>query len=197
MRETSIMPIGFQFDMDKTREAIAFLVSASEGGLDVYKVCKLLFLADKHHLVRYGRPITGDWYFALPHGPAPSRSLRLLQILIEDPENAPALASILSIDRSFVNPRFSAKPMAFDNLSQSDVEALTETLKRFSAKEFSELRAMTHETKAYQNAWGRRGTANSAKMAFEDFFEEDSDAIAGVLEEAIEDSNLRKVCARR
>lgn len=187
------MAIEFQFDLEKAREAIAYLASESADGLDLYKACKLLFLADKYHLVRYGRTITGDWYFALPHGPAPSRALRLLQMFLDDPDSVPALSSALKIDRSFQYPRFSAQRPELDNLSQSDVEALSETLKRFGSKSFSELRALTHEMKAYQNAWENRGLTSSARMAFEDFFEEDFDAIAGVLEEAIEDSHLRKL----
>ena len=84
-----------------------------------------------------------------------------------------------------------------ENLSKSDVEALDETVARFDAKTFSELRALTHEMVAYQKAWDRRGNKNSVPMAFEDFFEEDSDAMAGVLEETIEDSWIQKAFARR
>jgi hypothetical protein len=34
-----------------------------------------------------------------------------------------------------------------------------------------ELRALTHEMVAYQNAWERRGNQSSVQMTFEDFFE--------------------------
>jgi len=192
------MAIEFQFDLDKTREAIAYLASRSNNGFDIYKACKLLFLADKYHLVRYGRTITGDTYFALLHGPAPTRTLGLLSMLIEDPATAPALSSVLRVDRSFQHPRFkTVQSPGMENLSKSDVEALDETVARFDAKTFSELRALTHEMVAYQKAWDRRGNKNSVPMAFEDFFEEDSDAMAGVLEETIEDSWIQKAFARR
>lgn len=188
--------IKFKLDREKAREAIAYLASRS-GELDVYRVCKLLFLADKYHLVRYGRTITGDQYFAMPHGPAPSIILRNLKSFLDDPE-APWLSSVLTIDRTFQNPRFVAvSPPELDYLSQSDVNALDVVLERFGSKSFPELRALTHEMIAYQNAWNNRGNRKSAPMNFEDFFEEDSDAIAGVLEEAIEDSQLRKAFPAR
>lgn len=190
--------IKFNLDLDRTREALAYLVSKSPSGLEKYVAGKLLFLADKYHLVRYGRTITGDRYFAMPHGPAPNRVLDLLNLLLEDPENAPALSSILTVDRSYRYPRFRvAQPFETENLSQSDLEALDQTLARFGSKSFPELKALTHEMVAYQKAWAKRGKKNSALMEFEDFFEEDSDAVAGVLEEAIENSQLRKAFPSR
>jgi len=189
--------IEFQFDIDKTREALAYLASKSPSGRDKYILCKLLFLADKYHLVRYGRTITGDRYFAMEHGPAPNRVLGQLDMLIEEPESVPALASLLKVDHAFRYPRISlARHTDFENLSESDKEALDEILTRHGSKGFPELRALTHEMVAYKKAWGAR-TKGSVPMDFEDFFEEDADAIAGVLEEAIEDANLRTVCQKR
>jgi len=189
--------IQFQLDPEKTREALAYLASKSHGGLDKYKLCKLLFLADKYHLVRYGRTISGDRYFAMDHGPAPNRVLGQLDMLIGEPENIPALSSLLSVDHSFRYPRISlAGQTSFENLSESDIEALDAILARHGTKDFSELRALTHEMVAYRRAWDKR-TKGSASMVFEDFFEEDADAVAGVLEEAIEDANLRKACQKR
>jgi hypothetical protein len=186
------MPIEFKLDPDKAREALVYLALKSTS-FDIYKACKLLFLADKYHLVRYGRTITGDWYFAMPHGPAPNRIYGQLNMMIDDPDNMPALSSVLNVDRSFQAPRFVAtRRLEFENLSKSDLEALDETVRRFDSKTFEELKILTHGMVAYRKAWRKRGAAKSHRMAFEDFFEEDSDVIAGVLEGAIEDSDLRR-----
>lgn len=188
--------IEFKLDLDKAREAIAYLASKSPN-VDVYRACKLLFLADKCHLVRYGRTITGDRYFALDHGPAPNRILGRLKLFLDEPDS-PWLSSALTIDATFRYPRFRPnEPLDFDNLSQSDFEALDETVARHGSKTFDELKVLTHEMAAYQKAWAKRGNKGSAPMDFEDFFEEDSDAVAGVLEEAIEDSQLRKAFPER
>ena len=36
---------------------------------DKIKLVKLIYLADKYHLIRYGRTITNDDYYAMEHGP--------------------------------------------------------------------------------------------------------------------------------
>lgn len=42
------------------------------GTIDKLKLVKLMFLADKLHLIRYGRTITGDTFLAMPNGPVGS-----------------------------------------------------------------------------------------------------------------------------
>jgi uncharacterized phage-associated protein len=201
MNKGARVQMEFAFDFEKAKEAIVYLASKMRNGMTKYTACKLLFLADKYHLVRYGRPITGDRYFALPHGPVPTTMLDLLSGVVgstEADERAAALRSVLTVDRAYSNPRISARrPLERECLSKSDTEALDETVKRHGDRSFDELKALTHETLAYQNAWDRRGNSNSVAIAFEDFFEEDPDALAGVLEEAIEDSHLRKAFPAR
>lgn len=185
----------FTFDFEKAKEAIVYLASKTPGGMTKYTACKLLFLSDKYHLVRYGRTITGDLYCALPHGPVPTTILDILSLVVaedEADERVSALRSVLAINRLYRHPHISARhPLRREHLSKSDIEALEETVKRHGGKSFEELKSLTHETLAWQNAWAKRGNANSVPMAFEDFFEEDSDALVGVLDEAIEDSRLR------
>lgn len=187
-----IVPIKFEYDVDKVREALVYLASHS-AGLDKYKACKLLFLADKYHLVRYGRTITGDTYYAMPHGPAPTKILDLLTLIIDHSARIPEFADVLTVNRSFQHPRLEADALPeWDNLSKSDREALDKTLRRFDKAPPYTLKLLTHDMAAYKNAWDQRRNKNSVPMAFEDFFEDDSDAIAGVLEEAIEDSEIRR-----
>jgi hypothetical protein len=40
------------------------------GEADRVKLTKLIYLADKYHLIRYGRTITNDDYYAMKYGPA-------------------------------------------------------------------------------------------------------------------------------
>jgi hypothetical protein len=64
------MTVTFQFDFEKALTALVYLASNPETvpAFDKYKAGKLLFLADKYHLVRYGRPILGDFYKAQGSG---------------------------------------------------------------------------------------------------------------------------------
>jgi Protein of unknown function (DUF4065) len=191
------MALKFDYDMDKARDAIAYLASWSPSGIDIYTACKLLVFAEKYHLVRYGRTITGDKYFAMKLGPIPNRILRLLQMLIDDPESVPDFARVLTVDPLPTYPHLHAQRVASENLSESDIEALDLTLQRFGSKGFKELMVAAHAITAYKKAWNNRGNKQSVPMAFEDFFDGDADAVPGVLEEAIEDSQLSEVCRLR
>lgn len=184
--------IEFELDFDKAVAVLLFLARADGvEKFDESKACKLLFLADKRHLVKYGRTITGDSYSALPWGPIPSNILDALTRLIE--KKSGRLENALDVDRTFRYPRLIAK-RAFDEtvLSKSDIEILQEIAKEFGSKSFNELKAITHEAAAYKNAWREESLIKSFPMRLLDFFEEDEDAIAGVREEVIENYALKK-----
>ena len=69
--------IRFNFDWQKTVDAIEFLAQ-QKPGMTQYYIGKLLFFADREHIMDYGRPITGDRYVAMEHGPVPSAVRNLL-----------------------------------------------------------------------------------------------------------------------
>lgn len=194
------MPLEFQLDIDKVIAAAIFIASKNPPELTIGKMMKLIFLADKYHLVRYSRPITGDHYDAMQDGPVPSFAYDLFKQVLRRPFTAQGkqLASALVVDANYELPRFSSRA-EFDpeQLSQSDILALNETLRQFGDKSFEELSALTHTMAAYDKAWRSRGLfKKSARMKFEDFFEDDAGAIAGAKEETIENDCLRKSFAK-
>src|ERR1022692_1216766 len=100
------MPVRFRIDPQKTIVAMTYLVSKELPQMDKYKLAKLLFLADKRHLVEYGRPVTGDRYCAVKLGPIPSNGLNILTAL--EVGKGP-LAQFVTVDKSYVYPRYSVK----------------------------------------------------------------------------------------
>jgi len=191
-----MMAVKFTFDFDKALAAMVYIAGSGIQDLTKYKMCKLVFLADKYHLVRFSRTITGDRLCAMEHGPVPSETLDLLnRLIVEDRTDGRVMAldEHLSLDRAYQNPHLSArKQMDFEELlSQSDLTALKETVKEHGSKSFDELKALTHEMFAYKKAWSERMN-NSPTIGYEDLFAEDSDAINGALEDMIEDDQLRK-----
>ncbi len=190
------MAVRFTFDAEKATETIVYLASLGIPALSKYKLCKLIVLADKHHLVRFGRTITGDRICAMDHGPVPSSILATLTAVINGDvttAHGKTLASKVNIDRSYQYPRFAANSV-FEphSLSQTDIDSLNEVDQAHGRKTFDELKGLTHEMIAYKKAWENR-TSQAPTIAFEDFFEEDDDAVAGVREETIENSALREV----
>ena len=190
------MGAAFKFDEEKGIATIVFLASRGIPELTKGKICKLIFLADKQHLVRFGRPVTGDRLCAMKDGPVPSGILNLLNSVLRDPNECPVLGNSIFINRSFTNPRFEAKSFGFaDCLSDSDIEALNATVHLYGPQTFSELRRMTHELPAYKKAWTEDRPHNAPEMAFEDLFEEDDEAIQGALEEMTENAEIGRAFA--
>lgn len=200
------MSVSFDFDFEKALAAVLYIASRTDGSvtaLDKYKTSKLLFLAEKYHLVRHGRPIFGDTYKALPYGPIPQNMLDLLSAVLEresilpDGSRARTLADSLEVDRHFSYPRIRARVQPdLDVFSTSDVMALDHVIATYGRTGFHELKAITHGMVTYMRAWENRPPNSSAAvMAFEDFFEEEPDAVQGILDEVLEDDRLRKALA--
>ena len=191
------MDVRFEFSPQKAQAVIAYLAQKNVPSLDVYKICKLVFLADKLHLVQFGRPITGDEYAALVDGPVPSGVYDLLK---PDRKGNPEFVAPFLIDRRYKYPRYSLKPDAtidFELLSTSDRRVLDEIVRRHGFKSFDELKLLTHEMAEWKHAWKERKSEwqGSVRMMFEDFFE-DSDALAGTLEIVIENARIADAFSR-
>src|SRR5260370_29390382 len=95
--------IKFDLDFDKAVAALLYMASLKPAKFDQYKVCKLVFLADKRHLVKYGRTITGDHYAAVKWGPIPSSIRDEIKLLID--EDTGQLKEAFDVDRQFAHPR--------------------------------------------------------------------------------------------
>lgn len=67
------------FDVEKGVAALAFLSQATAESM--YSLLKMMYLADKLHLQRYGRFIAGDRYCAMKQGPVPSNAYGIFQHL--------------------------------------------------------------------------------------------------------------------
>ena len=157
------------------------------------KAAKLLFLLDKWHLVRFGRPVTGDRYVHMDRGPVPSVALNLLNDLITPDESSRCidprleLQDILCVDKEAgPYPVFRAlrKP-DLTVLSETDVEALEKVSDLYDQKSAGELIELTHT----HPTWAR--SPRNGPIDFELFFEEDSDADADALRYMIESQGDR------
>src|SRR5712692_1373973 len=101
----------FRFNAEKFVNAVAYLAQARPHNTKL-TICKQLYFADKEHFVRYGRPITGDQYYKLPHGPIPTRGLDILRGRAAAPENA-LLEKYVSVIGDSVHPRQQANRKVF------------------------------------------------------------------------------------
>lgn len=92
----------FNFSLDKLIHALALFSTYGVRDLTKLKAAKLLYFADKDHLLRFGRPIIGDVYYCLSYGPVPSVALNEMNDAINT-ESASQLVRVASIAATSAN----------------------------------------------------------------------------------------------
>jgi uncharacterized phage-associated protein len=174
-----MVQIRFRFDPDKLVQALAFFAGRGVRDLDKMKAAKLLFHADKYHLLKYGRPVIGDQYACMEYGPVPSAALNVMNdFLTGDPHFPPVAKALfddyLAIEKSFFKkyPVFRAKKDAdLDVFSDSDIEALDYAHQTYGSKSAWELSEQSHDEPAWQLANRGRLPGSSVIMDYALFFE--------------------------
>ena len=145
------MRINFRFDVEKLVQALAFFVSRGVNDLDKMKAMKLLFLADKKHLLEYGKPITGDRYFCMPYGPVASASFNIIRDFMDVDDQVRPFAEKLfteffEVDRVSKHGRLRLRRTPdLDVFSESEVSVLSHVVDQFGDKSGVELSSITHD----------------------------------------------------
>src|SRR5260370_40562189 len=112
----------FEFNIEKLVQSIAYFSNAGIRDLTKLKVAKLLYFADKQHLLEHGQPIIGDVYFCMDYGPVPSVSLNEMSAAISGPEvfltdasDANLFSQVLNVKKLFYKyARFEVKQNAYN-----------------------------------------------------------------------------------
>jgi uncharacterized phage-associated protein len=176
---------------DKIIACIAYLIDAAgkQGSqITQYDIVKSLFLADKSHLNRYGRPITFDNYTAMENGPVPSAAYNFLKrdnismktFRIKDFPWESTPAPQISKQAEIFTLKDDA--ISFDALSESDIEELNKALLKVKELGFGKVRALTHEDPAYLEAWDEKGAQRSFSMSLSLLFDKPNEEEARNLE---------------
>lgn len=140
----------FNFDQEKTIEVILYIASKVPVA-GFHCVSKVMYFADKAHLEKYGRFISGDNYIAMKHGPVPSNTYDILKgvrgdgfaCLAEPAKNA------FSVENHYVIKPF--RKVDLDYFSDSDLECLDEAINEYGSLPFNELTQLSHD-RAWESA---------------------------------------------
>jgi uncharacterized phage-associated protein len=160
--------ISFTFKPKKFASVVAYLAER-RSGITKKELCKLVFFADKEHLLRYGRPITGDRYHALEQGPVPTQGLDALNEK-GDPDNVAEVLRYGKLDGwTFCR---NDRPPDLKVLSKSDLKVLAEVFDRIGHLPAWRLEELSHMEPAWEQA------ARNGPMDFELFFEGRDEAAA-------------------
>lgn len=152
-----------------------------------YDLVKTLFFADRAHLNEWGRPVTYDNYCAMEHGPVPSLAYDLLKgnekaMRDHHLQGLPwkSVPYIKSTKHFFpINDVLDPQ----DFLSESDIEALSNSLGVVQSLDFGQIRRLTHEDPAYVDAWREDGGRAAYAMKLGLLFDEPNFEQAATLAE--------------
>jgi len=180
----------FEFEPEKLVATVAMFAGAELSELTTLKIAKLLYFADKRHLLRYGRPITGDTYFGMENGPVPSMAYDVLKGATGR-EDSGIWADIRPLFESFIEvampssgyPVFHAKCKANTEVfSKSDLAVLREVITELGQKSASELWTLAHAERDYATVELilKKQSKKSVPMPYETFFEGGTDEVQAV-----------------
>lgn len=147
-----------KYEDQRIKEVLLYILSKT-GVIDYYHLMKILYLAERQHLAKWGEKITTDDYYALPHGPVPTRIYDALKVVKEGDKGL--LADVITVEKDMPN----VTPLRTPNmeyLSKSEVEALDNAIAKNIVKSFAELEQMTHDE------YYHKALANGRKMSIED-----------------------------
>lgn len=135
--------------IETTVDAMLFILKHLGGCADFHKVFKILYFADQSHLAKYGVAVTNDTYIAMNNGPVPSIAYDILKALRGE--------GLLLTQKEKFEPFFKVagkyqieaiKNPDLENLSNSELSALT-----YSIKENQNLSFATLTQKSHDQAW--------------------------------------------
>lgn len=148
-----------QFNREKTIQAMLY-VSTSLSRRDFHTIFKILYFADRDHLQKWGRPITGDTYIAMEAGPVPSRAYDIVKAVRGDSyfKDQEGLSDYFQIESwMYVIPK---KEADLSKLSRTDVDSLNLAITQYGDLSYDEIKEKSHDT-----AW--RSTAQDYAIEWE------------------------------
>ncbi len=140
-----------RFNERKATQAAAHLLRLRGAQMSYMKLIKLLYLADRTALLRWGRPITTDTYVSMDRGPVLSRVLDLAT-----DEDLPGQTSVWA--KHITEPEHYAVRLrndpGEDELSTAEVQLLDEIFRQHGTKSRWELVDLTHKLPEWKNPQG-------------------------------------------
>ena len=145
------MRIQFKFNCIKSLEAILWILNKYQK-VNMYNLMKVLFHADCLSVNKYGKPITGDTYFAFQFGTVPEIIYKgfinkdIFYLSYFDIGEIP-----IEITSNY--KLIPCREAREEYLSENDKECLKEGVKEYLHLSFEEVKNKNHDNKAYKDAY--------------------------------------------
>ncbi|MEK7501879.1 MAG: Panacea domain-containing protein [Patescibacteria group bacterium] len=183
----------------KSTQALNYFSRKKDGQINKMKAIKLVYLADRYHIRKYGRPIIGDMYLAMKLGPVGSNTLNVANISENnlDKESLRYVKEFISHPKDDVKKEeiVSKKEVDFGVFSQTDIEALETIYKEFGDRDQFELaKKITHEYPEWSKFGEdiRSGKTRAGHMDYSDFFLNPKHSVSNIFEMSPEHLDMTK-----
>lgn len=131
------------FTEQKIAQMAAFFLIRRGGRMSYLKLLKLLYLADRESMSRYGESMSADNHYSMPHGPVLSQTLNLITGQTDSPAWRDMIYPCENHEVALTHADFT--PEELDQLSTADIEILDEVWQQFGHMKRFELVEYTHE----------------------------------------------------
>jgi len=131
----------FGYKERKAAQVAAFFALKSNGSINVLKLAKLLYLAERESMRRFDEPLFYDKLVSMDHGPVASISLNNINGLIESPHWSEFIADRAGHEVGLVPGKGFAD---LDDLSKADLKILEDLWSTFGDYDRYALRDWTH-----------------------------------------------------
>ncbi|TAF68179.1 MAG: DUF4065 domain-containing protein [Cytophagales bacterium] len=158
------------FNHKKAVQTLTYFAQKEGGEINKMKAFKLIWLSDRLHLRKYGRPILNDVYFALPKGPIPSNTKDLADTERELREQM--------LENSGCYALKSKAETQKNVFSQSDLEVMGLIYENFGNLDKFTLSELSHEYpewKKFEKSL-QIGHSSHFEMNYQDFFEDNENS---------------------
>src|ERR1035437_4053377 len=179
------------FNHKKATQALNFFATQEGGEINKMKAIKLIYLADRYHLRKYGRLITNDTYFAMNYGPVPSGTKDIAE-----------KSQFLGRQEKHYSPLYlspkgrykieSVSPVDQNIFSDSDLEALEYVWLKFGSIDQFQLARLTHLYPEWAKHKQDLQLDPRIQMAVEDFLDDPTKDIDKCFELSAEDRQARR-----
>jgi uncharacterized phage-associated protein len=129
-------------DVSKAAQATAFFALKAGGRINVLKLSKLVYLAEREFMARYDEPMFYDTLVSMPDGPVASITLNLINGNLEDERWSEFVAKREGYDVKVVA---GMTIEALKHLSNADIKVLDALWGQFGAFDKYALRDWTHK----------------------------------------------------
>lgn len=158
-----------EFDHKKATQALNYFAQREGSKIGKLKAIKLMWLADRYHIRRFGRPVVNDTYMAMKYGPVGSavKDIAECSDFLAEEEKDYAVKFLECKD----NLVTSISDVDSDVFSQTDLEALKTVYDNYGSIDAMDL----VETSHLYPEWSKHQSAleNSTReaMSYVDFFD--------------------------